>query len=129
MAGNKCNKCSGPFSEKDTVITCDCCAILLHEICIYLFIYSCPECRGSSKQIPRLLSGLDEALKDNAILQEENRKLHQELAKIRKSHADCGADACRIINEIQERQNRACNLIIRTVQESGNVILHVVFLR
>lgn len=130
---DRCNRCMKPFSEKDNVITCDCCAESLHEKCTEIsptearaviiqkrnLIYFCPSCRDSFKQIPKVVAGLKEALEANAVLREENKKLRMELTESAKIRVDESSMASLVVSEVNERQLRAYNLVVRGVQESG----------
>lgn len=132
MGSDNCMKCKNPIVEKDNTVVCDCCAAFIHEKCSdvsateyraiiiqkrCLFDF-CPTCRDSFKQIPKLISGLNEALRANELLRNENIGLRAELNNVNKNYG-VESNANLIISEIGERQSRACNVIVRNIRESG----------
>lgn len=133
MDANKllCAKCNLGVTEKESLAVCDCCSDVYHEKCSDLaaseiraiiikkrnLIYFCPSCKDNFKKVPKVIEKLNEAIKINEDLQEENKKLREILTD--KENMDNKTDINVIIQEIYERQNRASNVIICNIQESS----------
>lgn len=126
-----CNRCEMEFTEADTAIACDSCAVAFHEKCSALcpselravviqkrlLIFFCDSCRGIIKQVPKMLKTIDDVLAVNRSLLEENKKLKDQLLEMNNSRVNMDIDQIGIIQEIEERQNRSSNIIIRNIQE------------
>lgn len=81
-------------------------------------LYFCQVCKGAFKQIPTLVKNLNELMDMNRTLKEENIMLKQKLSE--QNASDLGElNHFAIVQEIQERQSRASNIIIHNIKESG----------
>lgn len=126
-----CGKCRVEITEKERFMSCDCCKIPVHltEECAGLcaseikavviqkrvLLFFCDDCRTSFKQVPLLVRKVQE-------LQKEVKDLRDEVKQLKESKANIGVygqlSPEEIVNEINERQKRASNVIIYNLKES-----------
>lgn len=130
MDKNLCIKCKDELTGKEN-ITCDGCGEMVHEKCSSMasselraiviknrtLFYFCSTCKNAFKQIPTIIRNLNELIDINKTLKEENSILRQKLSEQKASNNEL--NNYEIVQEIQERQNRASNIIIYNINESG----------
>lgn len=122
---NNCYKCDSMFAELDTPIKCDGCITLVHNKCSGLTAselkcltlknrnlkYFCDSCSNGVREIPELKMLIQRLLTEVS-----------ELRNLSGKNSSARSDEF-IINEINERNLRASNLILYNVPESSSTVI------
>lgn len=119
-----CSVCNIRFAELDIPIKCNSCSLPVHSKCTKLSAMEL-KCLGMKNgSLKYFCDACDQGLKELPELKAMLRKLLFEVESLKNSHTQNNAgtqfDSEFIINEINERNKRASNLILYNINESDS---------
>ncbi|CAI6353570.1 unnamed protein product [Macrosiphum euphorbiae] len=122
-ADTKCIVCDTRFAELDLPIKCDGCATLVHNKCSGLTTSEIKCVSLKNRTLKYFCTGCENGLKDLPQLKLLIKKLLVEVEGLKNSHSfssNNSFDNGFIINEINDRNSRATNLIFYNIEESDS---------